>query len=52
MDFQLTEEQKMFQTTIRDFAKRGTEFIFKSPESDKTFNKKVTLARSREPRGV
>ena len=27
MDFQLTEEQKMFQTTIRDFAKRELEPI-------------------------
>ena len=27
MDFQLTDEQKMFQTTMRDFAKRELEPI-------------------------
>ena len=27
MDFQLTEEHKMFQTTVRDFAKKELEPI-------------------------
>lgn len=37
MDFQLTESQKMFQTTVRDFAKRELEPIAESIDESEEF---------------